>query len=117
MNWDGGNIYASQCFKLWRLTFPNDARLSEIFLMKIQLKGLFHPAFLAYFVSWLAFVVAILMHEYGGHEQGMLVERDPSKDKSGVDKIIVKKQPYQVLNTSREFFPSFHASNIHKCDD
>ena len=29
------------------------------------------------------------------------------KDKSGVDKIIVKKQSYQLLNTSREFFPSF----------
>ena len=39
------------------------------------------------------------------------------KDKSGFDKIIVKKQPYQVLSTSREFFPSFHASNIHKFDD
>ena len=39
------------------------------------------------------------------------------KDKSGVDKIIVKKQPYQLLNTSREFFPSFHASNFHKWDD
>ena len=39
------------------------------------------------------------------------------KDKSGVDKIIVKKQPYQVLNTSCEFFPGFHASNIHKFDD
>ena len=31
-----------------------------------------------------------------------------------IDKIIVKKQPYQLLNASREFFPSFHASNIHK---
>ena len=39
------------------------------------------------------------------------------KDKSGVDEIIVKKQPYQLLNTSREFFPSFHASNFHKLDD
>ena len=36
------------------------------------------------------------------------------KDKSGVDKIIVKKQPYQLLNTNREFFPSFDASNFHK---
>ena len=27
------------------------------------------------------------------------------KDKSGVDKIIVKKQPYQLLNTNREFCP------------
>ena len=26
------------------------------------------------------------------------------KDKSRVDEIIVKKQPYQLLNTSREFF-------------
>ena len=39
------------------------------------------------------------------------------KNKSGVDKIIVKKQPYQLLNISREFFPSFHASNFHKLDD
>ena len=37
-----------------------------------------------------------------------------SKDKSGVDKIIVKKQPYQLLNTNREFFPCFDASNFHK---
>ena len=36
------------------------------------------------------------------------------KDKSGVDKIIVKKQPYQLLNTSRQFFPCFHALNFHK---
>ena len=28
------------------------------------------------------------------------------KDNSGVDKIIVKKQPFQLLNTNREFFPS-----------
>ena len=39
------------------------------------------------------------------------------KDKSGGDKIIVEKQPYQLLNTSRELFPSFHASNFHKLDD
>ena len=39
------------------------------------------------------------------------------KDKSGVDKIIVKKQPYQLLNTNREFFPSFDASNFHTLDD
>ena len=36
------------------------------------------------------------------------------KGKSGVDKIIVKKQPYQLLNTNRELFPSFDASNFHK---
>ena len=36
------------------------------------------------------------------------------KDKSGVDKIIVKKQPYQLLNTIRELFPSFYVSNFHK---
>ena len=35
-------------------------------------------------------------------------------DKSGVDQIIVKKQPYQLLNTSRECFPSFDTSNFHK---
>ena len=36
------------------------------------------------------------------------------KDKSRVDKIIVKKQPYQLLNISSEFFPSFDASNFHE---
>ena len=36
------------------------------------------------------------------------------KDKSEVDKIIAKRQPYQLLNTSREFFPSFDPSNFHK---
>ena len=36
------------------------------------------------------------------------------KDKSGVDKNIVKKQPYQPLNASREFFPIFDASNFHR---
>ena len=36
------------------------------------------------------------------------------KDKSGVHKIIVKEQAYQLLNTNREFFPSFDASNVHK---
>ena len=36
------------------------------------------------------------------------------KDKSGDDNIIVKKQLYQQLNTSREFFPSSDASNFHK---
>ena len=39
------------------------------------------------------------------------------KDKSGVDKIIVKKQSYQLMNTSREFFPSFQALNFHKFGD
>ena len=38
----------------------------------------------------------------------------PLKDKSGVDKIIVKKKPNQKLNTNLEFFPSFDASNFHK---
>ena len=50
------------------------------------LKGLFHPAFLARAVSWLAFVVAIFMaHENGDkqrpakrrHVQEMLDETDP----------------------------------------
>ena len=36
------------------------------------------------------------------------------KDKSGIDKIIIKNQPYQLLSTNHEFFPSFHASNLHK---
>ena len=39
------------------------------------------------------------------------------RDKSGVDKIIVEKQPYQLLNTNRELFPSFDDSNFHKLDD
>ena len=39
------------------------------------------------------------------------------KNKSGVDESIVKKQPYQLLSTNREFFPSFDTSNIHKLDD
>ena len=36
------------------------------------------------------------------------------KEKSEVDKITVKKQPYQLPSTNREFFPSFDASNFHK---
>ena len=36
------------------------------------------------------------------------------KDKFGVDQIIFKKQPCQLLNTSCELFPSFDASNLHK---
>ena len=39
---------------------------------------------------------------------------DRLKDKSRVDKIIVTKQLYQLLNTNHEFFPSFDASNNHK---
>ena len=39
------------------------------------------------------------------------------KDKPGADKIIAKKQPCLMLNTSREFFPSFQALNFHKFDD
>ena len=35
------------------------------------------------------------------------------KDKSGVHKIIVRKQLYQLLNTNREFFASFDASSFH----
>ena len=34
------------------------------------------------------------------------------KDNSEVDKIIVKKQPHQLLKTNREFLPSFDASNL-----
>ena len=48
------------------------------------------------------------------HSLDMTLLHDSVKDKSGVDKIIVKKQPYQLLNTNREFFPSFDASNFHK---
>ena len=40
-------------------------------------------------------------------------DRLPLRDKFGVDTIIVKKQLYQLLNTSHEFFPSFDASNCH----
>ena len=36
------------------------------------------------------------------------------KDKSGIDKIIVEKQPYQLLNTNFELFPRFDASNFPK---
>ena len=36
------------------------------------------------------------------------------KDKSEVSKIIVKKQPYQLLNTNHEFFLSCDASNFHE---
>ena len=36
------------------------------------------------------------------------------KDISGVDEIIVKKQPYRLLNTDREFSTSFDASNFHE---
>ena len=39
------------------------------------------------------------------------------KDKSGVDKIIFKKQLFQLLNTNRELLPSFYASNFHKLVD
>ena len=53
-----------------------------------SLKGPFHPAFFAHFVSWLAFVVANFMaHENGDkqrptkrqHVQRMLDETDPLK--------------------------------------
>ena len=36
--------------------------------------------------------------------QRVMASNGSLKDKSGVDKIIVKKQPYQLLNTTREFF-------------
>ena len=39
------------------------------------------------------------------------------KDNCGVDIIIVKKQLCQLLNTNREFFPSFDGSNFHKLVD
>ena len=39
------------------------------------------------------------------------------KDTSAGEKIIVKKQPYQLLNTNHEFFPSFDASNFHELVD
>ena len=34
------------------------------------------------------------------------------KNESGVDKIIVNKQPYQLLNTSRDFFPGLVPLNF-----
>ena len=34
-----------------------------------------------------------------------------------LDKIVVKKQPHQLLKTNREFFPTFDASNFHKLVD
>ena len=36
------------------------------------------------------------------------------KDTSGVDKVIANEQPYHLLNTNCEFFPSIDASNFHK---
>ena len=39
------------------------------------------------------------------------------KDKSGIYKIIVKKQPNQLLNTNGEFFCGFDALNFHELDD
>ena len=39
--------------------------------------------------------------------------RSSLKKRPGVNKIIVKKQPYQLLHINREFFPSFDASNVH----
>ena len=34
------------------------------------------------------------------------------KDKPGVDEIIFKRHPYQLLNTNREFSPCFDAPQI-----
>ena len=39
------------------------------------------------------------------------------KEKSGVDKIIVEKQPYQLLNTNLEFIPSFDSTNFQRLVD
>ena len=47
----------------------------------------------------------------------ILLLGDSLKGKSGVDKTIVKEQPYQLLNTNHEFFPSFDASNFYKLVD
>ena len=44
-----------------------------------KLKGLFHPAFLARVVSWLAFVVAKQRPAKRRHVQGMLDETEPLK--------------------------------------
>ena len=44
----------------------------------------------------------------------MYETRKPLKDKSEADKIIVKTQRYQLLNTNREFFQGFDASNFQK---
>ena len=49
-------------------------------------------------------------------------DRDSSKpgilkDKSRVNKIMLKKQPYQLLKTNREFFSSFQGLNFHRLDD
>ena len=65
---------------------------------------LYHSASAESFVSVLTMIYRKL---YRMHRKAL-------KDKSGVDKIIVKNQPYQLLNTSHEFFPSFDASNFHK---
>ena len=42
------------------------------------------------------------------------IQSEMIEDMSGLDKIIVKKQLYQLLNTNREFFPRSGASNFHK---
>ena len=42
------------------------------------------------------------------------IQSENVKEQTGVDKIFVKRQPYQLLNTNREFLPSFDASNFHK---
>ena len=39
------------------------------------------------------------------------------RDNSGVDEVIGKKQPYQLLNNNHEFFRSFDASSFHKLVD
>ena len=68
--------------------------------------------------TWPLFITALLMAVIAGIAIWMMVSMEkkqfcnveffilPLKGQSGVDKIIVKKQPYQLLNTNREFFPS-----------
>ena len=41
-----------------------------------------------------------------GFRLGDTVSFQILKDKFGVDKIIVEKQPYELLNTNREYFPN-----------
>ena len=75
-------------------------------------------------VSCFPVVYLIEKFEWMKYLQGSLISLAIStfsipalKNKSGVDKIIFKKQPYQLLNTNRGFFPSFDASSFHKMAD
>ena len=54
---------------------------------------------------------------YIKHVQCSPLSHTVLKDKTEINNVIVKKQPYQLMNTNHEFFPSFDASNFHKLND